>query len=325
MDRHVSCRYRPERHTLSSGSLTFSLETVSHDDEMRHRQGCFDEGEPRPAATLPLNSIASQTDRGEIMSSTNEATTLVCLFHHVDQATAALNDLRAAGVPQSSISVIGGTEETADSGSSSLASLGIPSRDLKHLQNGLDSGGRLVVVSAIREHIAEVERIFGKHKASKIDEAVRDDEPSGVPLPIATPAANTSAATSIPIVEEDLQVGKRTVDQGGVRVYRRIVEIPADQSITLREEHVVVERNPVDRLATQADLDGQQSRSFELTETAEEAVVNKTAHVVEEVLVSKQAAEHTEHIQDTVRRTEVEIEDLPASTSDIPSTSKRSI
>jgi hypothetical protein len=43
----------------------------------------------------------------------------------------------------------------------------------------------------------------------------------------------------------------------------------------------------------------------------EEAVVQKQARVVEEVVVRKEAAERTEQIQETLRRTEVEVEELP--------------
>ncbi len=237
------------------------------------------------------------------MAVSNETTTLVCLFHHVNQATAALNDLHQAGIPQSSISFLRGDERDDDS-EQSLAGMGIPLRDLKHLQDGLADGGAILSVQAITDHVDAVERIFGQHKASKIDEAVTEEPFVAEPLAAA-------AETTIPIVEEEMQVGKRTVDQGGVRVYRRIVEIPAEESINLREEHVVIERNAVDRPATQADLDAQGSRSIELIETSEEAIVGKTAHVVEEVVVGKQASDRVEHIQDTVRRTEVDIEELP--------------
>ena len=72
-----------------------------------------------------------------------------------------------------------------------------------------------------------------------------------------------------------------------------------------------MERRPVDRAVIDTDL-AFGDRSIELTETAEEAVISKSSHVVEEVLVSKQASEHVETIHDTVRKTEVEIEQVPA-------------
>ena len=114
----------------------------------------------------------------------------------------------------------------------------------------------------------------------------------------------------IPIVEEELVVGKREVNRGGVRVYRRMVEIPVEESIQLREEHVTVERRPVDRAVTEQDLAFQGGHTIELTETAEEAVVGKSAYVVEEVHIGKQASERTERIHDTVRRTEVQLEEI---------------
>ena len=51
-----------------------------------------------------------------------------------------------------------------------------------------------------------------------------------------------------------------------------------------------------------------QEREIEVTETAEEAVVAKEARVKEELVVSKTAEEHVETVQDTVRRTEVDID-----------------
>ena len=114
---------------------------------------------------------------------------------------------------------------------------------------------------------------------------------------------------AIPVVEEDFAVGKRTVDQGGVRLYRRIVEIPVETDVTLREEHVHVSRVPTDRAVSSAD-GAFQDRSIELTETAEVAVVTKDARVVEEIVVNKDVVEHTETVRDTVRHTEVEVEQI---------------
>lgn len=247
------------------------------------------------------------------MSLMTDTTTLICLFHHDDQAKAALEDLNEAGIPQSSITTLrsGDSHLEAEGASGShLASLGLPARDIEHLEDGLKDGGTIISVAAQTDHVSTVERIFGDHRAEKIDEVETDDNVAPYAA-TAVPLAATGE-TVIPIVEEELAVGKRTVDQGGVRVYRRVVEIPAEQSVNLREEHVVIERTPVDRPATPADLAAQGSRSIELIETAEEAVVSKNARVVEEVLIGKQTGERTETIHDTVRRTEVEFEELPS-------------
>lgn len=115
---------------------------------------------------------------------------------------------------------------------------------------------------------------------------------------------------SIPRIQENLEVGKRTVESGGVRVRSRVVERPVEESIRLREEHVRVERNPVDRPISGADITNFQEGEIELRERAEVPVVNKEARVVEEVRISKEASERNETIRDTVRNTEIDIENL---------------
>lgn len=116
----------------------------------------------------------------------------------------------------------------------------------------------------------------------------------------------------IPIVEEELKVGKREVTRGGARVRSYIKEVPVHEQVTLREEHVHVERRPVSETAARSgvvDSDLLQGRTIEMRETAEEAVVQKVANVREELVVSKTATERTEQIDDTVRHTEVEVDD----------------
>ena len=245
------------------------------------------------------------------MAKQDNLTTLVCLFHHEDQAQAAQNDLLKAGISQSSISLIGGPAATKDAlEKSELSSLGMPDKDYDHLKQGVRNGGTVLAVSSLSDHVGKVEKIFSTHRAEKIDEADAEYRDTAADF-------GQTGETTIPIVEEELLVGKRTVDEGGVRVYRRIVEIPVDESVQLREEHVNIDRRAVDRAATDGDL-AFGDRTIELTETAEEAVISKNARVVEEVLVGKDATEHTETINDTVRRTEVEVEEVPAANTSRP-------
>jgi uncharacterized protein (TIGR02271 family) len=121
---------------------------------------------------------------------------------------------------------------------------------------------------------------------------------------------DTADEETFEVVEEDVQVGKREVDRGGVRVRRHIVEKPIEKQVTLSETHVNVERRPVDRPASDADLSNLQDQTIEVHETAEEAVVRKQARVTEEVHVSKDRQQHTETIRDTARRTEVDVEQI---------------
>lgn len=123
-------------------------------------------------------------------------------------------------------------------------------------------------------------------------------------------AAATGDTATIPVIEENLEVGKRTVETGGVRVRSQIVEKPVEETLRLREEHVIVNRRPVDRAVTDADMNNLQEGEFEITERAEKAVVGKQARVVEEVEVGKKVTDHEETVRDTVRKTEVEVEEI---------------
>lgn len=111
--------------------------------------------------------------------------------------------------------------------------------------------------------------------------------------------------TSIPIIEESLQVGKKEVEKGGIRLKSRIVEEEVNKDVNLRDEKVRVERTAVDRPATEGDI---REENIEMTETAEVPVVSKTARVVEEVSLDKEVEQRNETISDTVRKTEVDIE-----------------
>ncbi len=115
----------------------------------------------------------------------------------------------------------------------------------------------------------------------------------------------------IPVIEEELRVGKREVNRGSARVRSYVREVPVHEQVTLREEHVDVERRPVsgERLSSAEASGLMQDRTIEMTETAEEAVVAKEARVAEEVVVRKTAEEHVEQIDDTVRRTEVDVQE----------------
>jgi len=117
--------------------------------------------------------------------------------------------------------------------------------------------------------------------------------------------------TRMPIVEEELRAGKREVNRGGVRVHQTVTEQPVEQTVNLRDETVNVERRPADRNVSDADLQNAfQDQTIEVDEVDEEVVTDKQARVTGEVVVSKQVEEHPETVRDTVRRTEVETEDL---------------
>jgi uncharacterized protein (TIGR02271 family) len=151
----------------------------------------------------------------------------------------------------------------------------------------------------------------GNLSGSLSDSELRSDS-----LQRETAVDRTTGKAAIPVVQEEVRVGKRQVERGGVRVFSRLVETPVNETVSLREEHVSVERRPVDRPVNPADVAALKDQTIELRETAEEAIVQKSARVVEEVVVGKEVSQRQENIKDTVRHTEVEVQSLQGGASD---------
>jgi uncharacterized protein (TIGR02271 family) len=249
----------------------------------------------------------------------------------------------AAGAPGVVGTPLSATSETGTSTTSSAVSEGILGRlrragvpeDESHVYaEGVRRGGSLVIARLADENVDRGLEIMSNYRPVDIDERgsqwrtegwSKYDESAGpytgtglTEAATSMRSTNETAATRtdrtrsgdetvIPIVEEQLSVGKREVERGGVRVRSYVVETPVEESVTLRDETVNVERRAVNRPAD-VTADAFRERTIELTETDEEAVVAKTARVVEEVVVSKDVTERTEQVSDTVRRTEVDVE-----------------
>jgi uncharacterized protein (TIGR02271 family) len=114
------------------------------------------------------------------------------------------------------------------------------------------------------------------------------------------------------LAEEQLEVGKRMVETGKTRIRRFVTEREVSADVTLHEEHAEVLRRVVDDRTYVGDIDWA-DRTIEVMETAEQALVNKTARIVEEVGLRVTGTDHVETVHDKVRRQQVEIERVDAS------------
>ena len=252
------------------------------------------------------------------------ATEVLGLFDSRADADDAAKALEAAGFTRSSISIESYAAAGVDSGSSAgqndqggwsqlreklhMAS----SDDVNYYSQRLQKGQTLVSITtddASADDAADILDEYGALDADDDTPAYTSGQAAAAPTAgyAAGAALETADKTVIPVVEEELAVGKRQVRSGGVRIYQHVTERPVEEHVTLHSESVVVDRHAVDRSATDADF---QNRDFTVTEMNEEAVVAKNARVVEEVLVGKTAQDHTETVRDTVRRTDVQVEDL---------------
>jgi uncharacterized protein (TIGR02271 family) len=137
------------------------------------------------------------------------------------------------------------------------------------------------------------------------------------PTGLGSTAIAGEESETLRLAEERLTVGKRLVNRGTTRIRRYVVETPVEQDVTLHEERVTLDRRPVTGTVA-ADAGSFTDRTIEMVETREEAVVSKTAQVVEEIRLRKESVDRVETVRDTVRREEVDVERLSEETVTTP-------
>ncbi|QCA06790.1 YsnF/AvaK domain-containing protein [Pantoea vagans] len=109
------------------------------------------------------------------------------------------------------------------------------------------------------------------------------------------------------LAEERLEVGKRLVSEGSTRVRRYTVTDRVSENVSLHEQHAEIFRRPVNETGSPDQVDWSE-KTVEVEETHEQPVVNKTAQIIEEVVLRKEASDRVETINDSVRRQEVDID-----------------
>lgn len=121
--------------------------------------------------------------------------------------------------------------------------------------------------------------------------------------------AKGAGGQRVPIVEEEVAIGKRAIEGGTIRVRTRVVKDKVSEDVKLRDEHVDVKRRELNQTLSGSDADALfKDKTITVTERNEEAVVAKTAKVKGEVIVTKDVGERVEHVDETVRRTEVDVD-----------------
>ncbi len=233
----------------------------------------------------------------------------------------------------------------------SLTGAGISEADAQTYQEGVNSGGTLVTVRADDAQAAHVEQVMGMstgyaststtmdttagagvlgttaavgamtgaHETTATRDMAMDTATTATTMntaPVNT--ASMSNDGTIKVMKEDLVVGKREVEAGGVRVTSHVVETPVQEQVTLHEERVSIERHPVNERVS--GTEAFRDQTIEARATAEEAVVAKDVRVVEEIGIKKEAADRVETVRDTVRETKVDIEDTAATVRPVATT-----
>jgi uncharacterized protein (TIGR02271 family) len=253
------------------------------------------------------------------------AQTVVGIFNTAAEAQQAVQQLEQAGFKLDYVDVahreaanqgVGRTSDDSIGGFFSSLFGGDDNDDTRNYTAAAQRGSSVVTVHVDNSDESQrAARILDDAGAVDVDGGTTGGAQATGYAQQSTQQTTGDAQQKAQVIEENLQVGKRVEQTGGVRLRSRIVEKPVEASVRLREEHVTVQRNPVNRPATDADFQAFKEGEIEVTESAERAVVAKEAHVVEEVSLGKEVTEREQVVHDTVRSTEVDVEQIPGSTT----------
>ena len=244
---------------------------------------------------------------------------VTAIYRSPEVADLVQKELEQLGIASRDITVLSGTAG-ADGAMDRLHDLGLPDEDARTYQQALRNGDHVVSVDVHDDsHLGGAQEIMRRPEdAYDLDEldtryASADYMPRQQPAYAETGALDQVGGeldqdSTVKVVEERLNVGKQEVDQGAVRVRSFVREVPVETEVELRSTRVYVERRPVDRPVNPGEP-GLPEQVIEAHERAEQPVVAKEARVVEEIGLRQETEVQHQRIQETVRKTEVEIED----------------
>jgi stress response protein YsnF len=255
---------------------------------------------------------------------------IVTLYDTSDHADAARRNLETAGFPSNEISVM--TNKTIGLTGSTVREPGLWRRlfgreILEHeatiYGRAIDAGGAILTIRVPETDAARATSILNAHQSVDVfKRAVQEGlvQPASKPVAV-PPAATVTPATAtrsvgavsgedvLALAEEEISVGKRVIQEGTTRIRRFVTEKPVEAQVTLHEEHARILRRAIADPNYLQNIDWT-DKVIEVTETAEEPVITKSAHVAEEVVIQREGSDQVKVVKDKVRRQQVEVERL---------------
>jgi stress response protein YsnF len=223
------------------------------------------------------------------------STSVIGLFEDQDTARKVVDALTKAGFKEDAVETW--SETGADKVTERLVQAGYDEDKARSYGKALETAGALIV--------AEVD----DNKADSALETMRQFEVL-TPEALLERSGKQQGEQKAQVIEEELEVGvARTTS--GKRLKTEVSEREVQETVSLKEETVDVERSRVGRTLKPEEADKAfGERTVEVTATTEKPVVSKQAHVVEEVALSKQSGEREVTVSGTVRRQDVKVEEI---------------
>lgn len=237
--------------------------------------------------------------------------TIIGLFDDQSEAKQVVNDLLKNGFKQTEVTATRSSD--TPNAMNVMTEARVPTQDQNFYSEGVRRGGTLVMVRTDSTKAAQAATIMSRYNMVDVDARLAEYT-SGGAQDIGLSRLDQDGQV-VQVIEEQLEIGKRQVQRGGIRIHSVVTERAVEAQVALRDETISVERRPANRDLSSADMANLKDQTFLVTETDEEAVVSKVARVVEEVVVGKTVEDRTETIRDTVRRQDVDIEQLNTTNS----------
>jgi hypothetical protein len=241
---------------------------------------------------------------------------IVTLFDTAQHAEAAKSNLAKAGFSTDDMSIVSGSELPKSGNALREPGLWhrlfggeIEQHEAEVYGKAVETGGVVLTVRAEDANVPRAMGILNQHNMVDVQERALQhgllEEHEVVPVAPAVAAAipvkpligDVSKDQVLRLAEEQLEVGKKLVEQGTTRIRRFVTEKPVEASVTLHEEHAEVVRRAVTDPSYVQDIDWS----------------DRT--VAEEVVVGKTGSDRVETVHDTVRRQQVEVERVPSTTT----------
>jgi uncharacterized protein (TIGR02271 family) len=233
---------------------------------------------------------------------------VIGLFDNQEEAMRAYTALAEEGYALADLDILT-NDDKDDEPKLALLKAYVPEPDATIYLEGVKNGGTIITANVAESQVARAAETMSGFEMVNIAKRADELRIRSVDLPQLIDTAVDENV--IEVIEEDLEVGKAEVERGRMRIYNVVTEREVTQDVGLRDETIRVSRRPVNRsVAINQDLF--RPRSFEMVEMDEIAQVSKTARVVEEVYLGKDVAEKIETIKETLRRQDVEIEEISA-------------
>ncbi|WP_370425743.1 YsnF/AvaK domain-containing protein (plasmid) [Pantoea vagans] len=267
--------------------------------------------------------------------------TIVTMFSNISLAEGAKRNLIKAGFLDDDIDIISGERLRTEGHEARhpgfwqrLFGNTLEEDQAEVYEDAMRTGGVVLSLRADEDELPRALGILDAHEeltersAALPDDYAPDDgltapasgtlQENGAIDPLQTDSAHRGAARTaltgdesdedvLRLAEERLEVGKRLVSEGSTRVRRYTVTDRVSENVSLHEQHAEIFRRPVNETGSPDQVDWSE-KTVEVEETHEQPVVNKTAQIIEEVVLRKEASDRVETINDSVRRQEVDID-----------------